>query len=338
MVGIIDAVMTDIHTDLESASFIEPEGIKKVAICRESGKRSIEGCANVYTELFIEGTVPDTCDGHSKMVVCKDSGMLPNEFCPVHEERIYAYMPEKERNATWSSKLTIKNPDGTEVPMNVAPTERCTMHTQPVGCTHTWSDWAVQSHNPNVEERRCTLCNSIEYREKQKETQPTTNTVQTSHTCKFTTYTLKQAATCDKEGSEVSTCDVVGCGKTYTRVINVKGHKEGAADNLGNVKCSVCGKVLKEHKCTFGTPIVKTQPTCKDEGKQVATCTTAGCGKTQESSISKTAHTAGAAAANGEVKCTVCGTVMVAGSEPEPTDPPQEGGENPMVPPTVEVE
>ena len=42
-----------------------------------------------------------------------------------------------------------------------------------------------------------------EHREKQKETQPTTNTVQTSHTCKFTTYTLKQAATCDKEGSEV---------------------------------------------------------------------------------------------------------------------------------------
>ena len=333
-----DAVMTDIHKDLENASFVEPEGIKRVSICRESGKKSIEGCANVYTELFTADTIPGNCDGHSKMVVCKDSGMLPNEFCPVHEERIYAYMPEKERNASWSSTLTIKNPDGTEVPMDVAPTERCTMHNQPVvaNCPHTWADWMTQPQNPKAEERRCSTCGHIEYREKPVET-PTTNTTQ-SHTCKFTTYTPKQAATCDKEGSEVSTCDVSGCGKTYTRVINAKGHKEGAADSLGNVKCTVCGKVLKEHKCTFGTPVVKTQPTCKEDGKQVATCTTSGCGKTQETSISKTAHTAGTAAANGEVKCTVCGTVMVAGSAPEPTDPPQEGGENPASTTSVDAE
>ena len=39
------------------------------------------------------------------MVVCKDSGMLPNEFCPVHEERIYAYLPEKERESLLYSWL-----------------------------------------------------------------------------------------------------------------------------------------------------------------------------------------------------------------------------------------
>ena len=137
-----------------------------------------------FTEYFTEDTIPDTCDGHSKMVVCKDSGMLPNEFCPVHEERIYAYMPEKERNASWSSTLTIKNPDGSEVPMAVAPTERCTMHTQPVACTHTWGEWMTQPQNPKAEERRCSTCGHIEYREKPAEA-PTTNTTQ-SHTCKFT--------------------------------------------------------------------------------------------------------------------------------------------------------
>ena len=316
-----DAVMTDIHKDLENAKFEEPEGIKKVSICRESGKKSIEGCTNAYTELFTADTVPGNCDGHSKMVVCRDSGMLPNEFCPVHEERIYAYMPEKERNASWSSKLTIKNPDGTEVPMAVAPTERCTMHTQPVACTHTWGEWMTQPQNANAEERRCTTCGNIEYREKPK---PVTNTVTntTTHTCSFTTYTVTKAATCTEEGTETATCTVTGCGKKNTRTIKVKGHTS-TTNASGDTVCSVCKATLKAHECKWGEPVV-VDATCDKEGSKTYKCTVTGCGKTKVDKISAKGHTNGAAAANGEVKCTVCGTVIVAGKDPEP--PPSEGG------------
>lgn len=242
-----DAVMTDIHADLENASFIEPEGIKKVAICRESGKRAIEGCANVYTELFVEGTVPDTCDGHSKMVVCKDSGMLPNEFCPVHEERIYAYLPEKEREPNWVSQLTIKNPDGTEVPMNIAPTERCTMHTQPVGCQHDWGEWTTQSHNPSVQERHCAKCGNTEYRDTpgyvKPQDKPVTNTttVCTTHDWKEES---KTDSTCKEKGKVVRKC--TKCGQTDTAEIGLKPHTPGPADADGKVVCTVCGHVIKE--------------------------------------------------------------------------------------------
>ena len=264
-----DAVMTDIHEDLENASFIEPEGIKRVSICKESGKRAVEGCANTYTEVFTEDTIPDTCDGHSKMVVCSETGMLPTEYCPVHEERTYAYLPEKEREPVWVSQLTIKNPDGTEVPMSIAPTERCTTHTQPVGCTHDWGEWTTQSQNPAVQERHCSKCGNTEYRDTPNYTPPTTTTNTSTGTSgssagndnnndKNNTNTVTNTtaphthswvessrtdATCTSEGKVEYKCS---CGEKKTEAINAKGHTPSAADSTGKIVCSVCGTTIKE--------------------------------------------------------------------------------------------
>ena len=222
-------------------------------------------------------------------------------------------MPEKERNASWSSKLTIKNPDGTEVPMAVAPTERCTMHTQPVACTHTWGEWMTQPQNANAEERRCTTCGNIEYREKPKPvTNTVTNTTQT-HECKFT-YTQTKAPTCTAEGSEKGICS---CGKTTTRAIKAKGHTPGAADSTGKIVCTVkgCGAVIKEgtaqHTCSFGEAKVTKEPNCTEPGEKTATCS---CGKTQVTKIDPKGHN------YIDGKCT-CGA-----TDPNYT-PPQQGGE-----------
>ena len=324
-----DAVMTDIHEELPNAKFEEPDGIQKVSICRSSGLKSIEGCTDVYTEMFTKNNIPGPCDGHPKAVVCKDSGMLPTEFCPVHEERVFAYLPESERNQTkWNSVLTTKNPDGTEVELPIAPTDRCTMHTQPLGCQHEFSEWTTQSHNPSVQDRKCSKCEAIEYRDTPKDL--ITNTTEHKHN-----YTSKvtKAATCKAEGEKTLTCS---CGDTKTEKIEKIGHKAGTAAANGEVKCTVCGTVIvkgkEEHKHNYTSKVTKAA-TCKAEGEKTLTCS---CGDIKTEKIGKTGHTSGEPAANGEVKCTVCDTVLVTGtpaeSTPEPSTPTEPTPEEPTTP------
>ncbi len=103
-----DAVMTKIHENLEEARFEEPEGIIKRAVCRTSGKLATEVCGeNVYTEVFIEDNVPEgLCEGHSNLRICNDTQLLATDFCPNASET-YAYLPEKERDATWTTQNVI---------------------------------------------------------------------------------------------------------------------------------------------------------------------------------------------------------------------------------------
>ena len=189
----------------------------------------------------------------------------------------------------------------------------------------------TQPQNANAEERRCNTCGNIEYKEKPKvdnttASKPTTDkTNTTTHTCSFTTYTVTTAPTCTEEGTETATCTVTGCGKKNTRPINAKGHSS-TTNASGDTVCSVCNEKLN-HKCKWGEPVV-VDATCDKEGSKTYTCTVTGCGKTKVDKISAKGHTNGAAAANGEIKCTVCGHVIVAGTNPEPTPPPAGGGDN----------
>ena len=62
-----DAVMTDIHKDLSSATFTRPEGIVERTVCRTTGCLASKNCTNTYTEIFTEDNLPEECTNHKKV-------------------------------------------------------------------------------------------------------------------------------------------------------------------------------------------------------------------------------------------------------------------------------
>ena len=62
-----DAVMTDIHKDLPSATFVRPEGIVEKTVCRTTGCLASKKCTNTYTEIFTEDNLPQQCKNHKKV-------------------------------------------------------------------------------------------------------------------------------------------------------------------------------------------------------------------------------------------------------------------------------
>ena len=62
-----DAVMTDIHKDLPSATFVRPEGIIERTVCRTTGCLASKNCTNTYTEIFTEDNLPEQCTNHRKV-------------------------------------------------------------------------------------------------------------------------------------------------------------------------------------------------------------------------------------------------------------------------------
>jgi len=62
---LFDGVMTTIHQGLAPKSFIRPSGVVSAVVCKDTGLVASETCTNVYTEIFVSGTVPSVCGGHS---------------------------------------------------------------------------------------------------------------------------------------------------------------------------------------------------------------------------------------------------------------------------------
>ena len=109
-----DAVMTDIHEDLESASFDKPNNIVKATICLDSGRAATDECTRTYTEEFVSGTVPGKCDGHKKVEICSETGKLATEYCPETKTKTYLSTPEKEVNPNWKTNVGNKYKEITE--------------------------------------------------------------------------------------------------------------------------------------------------------------------------------------------------------------------------------
>ncbi len=120
-----DAVMTNVHKDLEKARFQEPSGIVRKTICKDTGLLASASCSNKYEEVFAEGTEPtETCNaGRTTVTLCSESGKIATEFCPSTYTKTYTTVPETEKNAKWKSNYNgyYGNP----------PTEVCTIHTAP---------------------------------------------------------------------------------------------------------------------------------------------------------------------------------------------------------------
>ena len=102
------AIMDDIHEDLEGKRFERTDNIVTAKICKNKKKRATKECTHTYTEVFVEGTVPDECDGHKTVEICKETGKLATEFCPETEEKTYLSTPEKEINPNWKTNAGDK--------------------------------------------------------------------------------------------------------------------------------------------------------------------------------------------------------------------------------------
>ncbi len=59
-----DAIMTDIHAGLPSATFTRPEGIVEAKVCRTTGCLATSRCTDTYTEIFTQDNMPGECQGH----------------------------------------------------------------------------------------------------------------------------------------------------------------------------------------------------------------------------------------------------------------------------------
>ena len=62
-----DEVMTDIHKDLPSATFVRPEGIVEKTVCKTTGCLASRNCTNTYIEIFTEDNLPEQCTNHRKV-------------------------------------------------------------------------------------------------------------------------------------------------------------------------------------------------------------------------------------------------------------------------------
>src|SRR6056297_629206 len=96
-------IMEKVHEGMEPAEFIEPQGLTKATVCKQSGLLATDLCRNdqrgsqVISEYFLPGTVPtEFCDTHVTATVCSESGMLLGQYCPpdLAEERVFIQRDE----------------------------------------------------------------------------------------------------------------------------------------------------------------------------------------------------------------------------------------------------
>lgn len=83
------ALMSRIHEELPSKEFEKPDGIVRVAVCKESGLLPIPGVCDadprgsaIITEYFAEGTQPtEQCNHHILASYCYASGFVAGPYC-----------------------------------------------------------------------------------------------------------------------------------------------------------------------------------------------------------------------------------------------------------------
>ena len=108
-------IMTRVHEGMPDPGFTVPDSVETASICRKSGKLAIPGVCDhdprgnaIYTEYFAKGTVPtESCNVHTTVTVCAESGKLPTEFCPEKISRVCITLPAGETGETDDSYFAI---------------------------------------------------------------------------------------------------------------------------------------------------------------------------------------------------------------------------------------
>lgn len=121
-------VMKNIHTNLPNSNFNKPEGVVSASICKDSGMKASEKCANVYSEYFLTGTVPGECDKHQTIRICNTSNLVANEYCEDVREEVFTLKSDAEANG--SSRWTTSYGEAFNYPTDV--------------CTHTPHDFTYE--------------------------------------------------------------------------------------------------------------------------------------------------------------------------------------------------
>ena len=117
-----DAVMTDIHKNLENKSFTRPSGIVEQTVCRTTGCLATTGCTDTYKEIFNSNSLPEKCPGHGSQILCTESEKIANDYCPSTKVNYYGVVLPKEQLKLWSGSQTTSGKKVEEV---------CDIHSKP---------------------------------------------------------------------------------------------------------------------------------------------------------------------------------------------------------------
>ena len=123
-----DAVMTDIHKNLTSASFTKPSGIVEQTVCRRTGCLATTGCTETYKEIFSSSNLPEKCQGHGSQLICSESGKVATDYCSQYcavNTNYYGAVVPKEQLKLWTPVGGRKTSSGTRID------EICPIHTKP---------------------------------------------------------------------------------------------------------------------------------------------------------------------------------------------------------------
>ena len=88
-VAIWQAIMSQIHADIPTGTFVQPKGIVQLQVCSQSGKLPVPGLCDsdqrgsqIITEYFSEDNQPtETCDVHQRITKCNVSGQIATPYC-----------------------------------------------------------------------------------------------------------------------------------------------------------------------------------------------------------------------------------------------------------------
>ena len=119
-------VMKEIHKPLDNADFKRPSNIVEEEVCSSTGGLAGPKCSSTYTDLFVSGHTPATCEGHSSYAtICTESGLLATDYCPDVQRRYYGYTIPKEQLGLWKTNGVSSGGKAS------APSGTCTIHTKP---------------------------------------------------------------------------------------------------------------------------------------------------------------------------------------------------------------
>ncbi len=123
-----DAVMTDIHKNLEKATFTKPSGIVEQTVCKKTGCLATTGCTDTYKEIFQSSNLPEKCQGHGSQQICSESGLVATAYCSQYCQvttNTYGAVVPKEQLSLWTPVGGRKSSSGTRID------GVCTIHTKP---------------------------------------------------------------------------------------------------------------------------------------------------------------------------------------------------------------
>ena len=124
---IFASVMKQIHKGLPNSTFEKTANIVSATVCATSGKLASDRCTDTYSEVFIKGHLPETCDAHQgQYTICTESGLLANPYCPdsVKQVKETHYVVEKERLGLWDTPAVQQS--------EAIPTQYCEIHKETV--------------------------------------------------------------------------------------------------------------------------------------------------------------------------------------------------------------